>query len=171
MELLFTMAHWHGLGKLRIHHDLILDELDGLTKTLGSKLRDFSQKTCPQFETKELQREYNARIRREAKQAERASRRPETSTEAQSVSLTLPHTGYTQPGVDSTEEQDSGERTNIAGSSSSTAGPTRARNKGRRSKSLNINTYKFHSYGDYAKTIRIYGTMDSYSTESVSFKR
>ena len=35
-------------------------------------------------------------------------------------------------------------------------------------KTLNINTYKFHSYGDYARTIRTHGTMDSYLTEPVS---
>ena len=34
-------------------------------------------------------------------------------------------------------------------------------------KTFNLSTYKGHSYGDYAKTIREYGTMDSYSTEPV----
>lgn len=35
-------------------------------------------------------------------------------------------------------------------------------------KKLNINTYKAHSLGDYAKTIRRLGTTDSYSTVIVS---
>lgn len=35
-------------------------------------------------------------------------------------------------------------------------------------KSLNLNTYKNHSLGDYTETIRRYGTTDSYSTESVT---
>jgi hypothetical protein len=30
-----------------------------------------------------------------------------------------------------------------------------------------LSTYKGHSYGDYVKTIRLYGTMDSFSTEPV----
>lgn len=164
------MAHWHGLAKLRMHHDLILDELDNLTKILGTRLRDFSQKTCVQFDAKELQREYNARVRREAKQAERASCQSETSTRPTNVSVTLSQIGDPQQGIEaiSTEEHGSEERTNVAGSSSTTAGLTRARNQGRRSKTLNINTYKFHSYGDYARTIRMHGTMDSYSTEPVS---
>lgn len=35
-------------------------------------------------------------------------------------------------------------------------------------KKLNINTYKAHSLGDYARTIRQLGTTDSYSTVIVS---
>jgi hypothetical protein len=34
-------------------------------------------------------------------------------------------------------------------------------------KKFNLQTYKFHSLGDYADTIRRYGTTDSYSTERV----
>ena len=33
---------------------------------------------------------------------------------------------------------------------------------------FSIATYKFHSLGDYAAHIKMYGTCDSYSTESVS---
>lgn len=171
MELLFTIAQWHGLAKLRMHHDLILGELDNLTKIFGTRLRDFSQKTCAHFDAKELQREYNARIRREAKQAERASHRPETHRGPTNATVTLPPTGDPQQGVVpaiSTEEQDSAEGPNEAGSSSIAAELTRVKNQGRRSKTLNINTYKFHSYGDYAEAICMHGTMDSYSTEPVS---
>jgi hypothetical protein len=35
-------------------------------------------------------------------------------------------------------------------------------------KEFNLNTYKFHSLGDYADAIRRYGTTDSYSTQIVS---
>ena len=35
-------------------------------------------------------------------------------------------------------------------------------------KKLNLNTYKFHSLGDYVATIRLFGTTDSYSTQVVS---
>ncbi|KAG6906052.1 hypothetical protein DXG01_016127 [Tephrocybe rancida] len=38
-------------------------------------------------------------------------------------------------------------------------------NTTRKPKSLNLNTYKFHSIGDVAATIRTFGTTDSYSTE------
>lgn len=38
----------------------------------------------------------------------------------------------------------------------------------RKPKGFNLNTYKLHSLGDYADTIRQYGTTDSYSTQLVS---
>jgi hypothetical protein len=39
-----------------------------------------------------------------------------------------------------------------------------------RPKAFNLQTYKFHSLGDYVETIRKYGTCDSYSTEIVSIR-
>ena len=48
---------------------------------------------------------------------------------------------------------------------------TGARKGGERSskqKKLNLNTYKFHSLGDYVAAIRRFGTTDSYSTQVVS---
>ena len=38
----------------------------------------------------------------------------------------------------------------------------------RQPKQLNLNTYKYHALGDYAHTIRQFGTTDSYSTQPVS---
>ena len=38
----------------------------------------------------------------------------------------------------------------------------------RKAKKFNLITYKLHSLGDYVRTIRMYGTTDSYSTEPVS---
>jgi hypothetical protein len=37
----------------------------------------------------------------------------------------------------------------------------------RRTKTFNLDTYKYHSLGDYVEHIRQYGTTDSYSTEPV----
>ena len=169
MDLLFTMAHWHGLAKLRLHHNLILDELDRLTKTLGERLRDFNQNTCVHFDMKELRREYNARIRREVKQTERASRQPGTSTVSTTFFVTVPQledpSRPTEPML--SEEPLAGNNTNLNIPASSSTTAPRPRNQRRRRKTLNINTYKLHSYGDYARAIRMYGTMDSYSTELV----
>jgi hypothetical protein len=50
----------------------------------------------------------------------------------------------------------------------STPGITDQRNIARKRKNFNLNTYKIHSLGDYVRTIRMYGTTDSYSTEPVS---
>jgi hypothetical protein len=52
---------------------------------------------------------------------------------------------------------------NSASGSAPGPGPSQSR-----AKKLNIQTYKFHALGDYATTIRMYGTTDSYSTEPVS---
>lgn len=38
---------------------------------------------------------------------------------------------------------------------------------GRKKKSLNLNTYKFHSLGDYVRTIKLFGSTDNYSTLTV----
>jgi hypothetical protein len=38
----------------------------------------------------------------------------------------------------------------------------------RKSKTLNLRTYKLHALGDYTTSIRMYGTTDSYSTQTVS---
>lgn len=117
LRLLFTMAQWHGLAKLRLHTDITIDQLEEVTTRLGQELRDFQTKICPAFQTKELPREVNARKRREAKN----------------------QSANSQPGSQ-------GER---------------------KTKTLNLQTYKLHSLGDYGKTIRKYGTTDSYSTEPV----
>src|SRR5580704_19506897 len=69
MELLFVLAHWHSLAKLRMHNDLTLDVLDAVTISLGEKLREFNNTTCSAFITQELDREFNARVRRQAKDA------------------------------------------------------------------------------------------------------
>jgi hypothetical protein len=39
--------------------------------------------------------------------------------------------------------------------------------KERKRKDLNLSTYKLHALGDYARTIRLYGTTDSYNTQVV----
>ena len=39
---------------------------------------------------------------------------------------------------------------------------------GRKKRRLNLNTYKFHSLGDYVRTIRLFGCTDSFSTQLVS---
>ena len=67
MKLLYHLAYWHGLAKLRLHTDLMLDILDNLTSELGKMFRDFVKHTCQVVETKELPREYVARQRKQEK--------------------------------------------------------------------------------------------------------
>jgi hypothetical protein len=68
LQLLFTASHWHALAKLRMHTDYTLILLDDLTARLGQELRNFSQRTCSVFDTRELRREAAARARRASMQ-------------------------------------------------------------------------------------------------------
>ena len=42
---------------------------------------------------------------------------------------------------------------------------------GTKKKTLNLNTYKFHTLADYVVTIRLFGTTDSYSMLPASLSR
>ncbi|KAH7917705.1 hypothetical protein BV22DRAFT_1025919 [Leucogyrophana mollusca] len=64
LRLLFLLAHWHGLAKLRMHTDSSLCIMDHLTTAVGDGLRAFQLDTCSAFQTKELEREAEARKRR-----------------------------------------------------------------------------------------------------------
>jgi len=59
--LLFRLAQWHALAKLRLHTDHSLDLLDKATRLLGDQLRNFQQFTCTAFKTMELPSETAAR--------------------------------------------------------------------------------------------------------------
>ena len=83
IELLLTMAHWHGLAKLHMHHDLLLESLDRVTKVLGLKLCTFVQSTYTAFDTKELQCEYIAHTCREARQVPCVNHQTAVSAEQQ----------------------------------------------------------------------------------------
>lgn len=67
LKLLFLASHWHGLAKLRIHTDQTLDIFDTVTLLVGVEFREFRDKTCSHFATRELPRETEARKRRAAK--------------------------------------------------------------------------------------------------------
>jgi hypothetical protein len=74
LQLLFLAAHWHGLAKLRMHTDSTLDILDSITSSLGKHLREFRNETCSAFNTRELRREADARVRRQASQKNPSTR-------------------------------------------------------------------------------------------------
>lgn len=71
-DLLFTVSHWHGLAKLRMHTDETLAILDAATSSLGEQLRDFADVTCSTFDTYELPREAEARRRKASKKTDRS---------------------------------------------------------------------------------------------------
>ncbi|KAJ8508258.1 hypothetical protein ONZ45_g9450 [Pleurotus djamor] len=119
-KLLYRLGEWHALAKLRMHTDSSLKHFERLTTELGRLMRDFERTTCTQFNTVELPREVNARVRRQAAGAAAPAQARTTQASASAA---------------------------------------------RKSKKLNLNIYKYHALGDYAATIREYGTTDSYSTQ------
>ncbi|KAH7903466.1 hypothetical protein BJ138DRAFT_1107647 [Hygrophoropsis aurantiaca] len=63
--LLFQLAEWHALAKLRLHTDESLELLDNSLKALATQLRKFQRLTCAAFETKELPSKTMARQRQQ----------------------------------------------------------------------------------------------------------
>jgi hypothetical protein len=54
LDLLFKLATWHGLAKLRMHTDTTLNFLDTSTTWLGQSLRSFMNATKQEYVTKDL---------------------------------------------------------------------------------------------------------------------
>jgi len=154
VDLLFTLAHWHGLAKLRMHSDLTLEILDKLTTDLGDRFREFKAKVCPAYQTQELDCEVNARSRRQAKEASKRAEKDKANVDARGTAARKPKAGAHANGQE------------IVGSKHPQDVPIPK--QPRRKKSFNFQTYKFHSLGDYVASIRQFGTTDSYSTEPVS---
>ncbi|KAF8195348.1 hypothetical protein K438DRAFT_1576427, partial [Mycena galopus ATCC 62051] len=72
LNVLFTLAQWHSLAKLKLHTDTTVGLLGSETTVLGRSLRRFKSYVCPEFVTKELPSEEAARGRRQAKKAAQA---------------------------------------------------------------------------------------------------
>jgi hypothetical protein len=139
MTLLFRLAEWHGLAKLRMHTESTLSRMESVTTLLGKELRRFLATTCAAFKTTELEKEAAARGRRQNRhQAKR-------TTEASDL---------TRPAMANPVEPE--------------IPAPKVLTKERKPKLLNIFIYKVHALGDYARTIRQLGPTDSYSTQTVS---
>ena len=183
LQLLFACAHWHALAKLRMHTDRTLALQDEATTFLGIQFRRFVNHTCRKFNTCELQREAKARARRAAKKSPTSapsSGQVELATQEGDVTSTstaapaAPEHRLSHPAASTLLP---GTQRSIAGSLTSTpitftplaaASHTEPVSSAtRRAKTFNLDTYKYHSLGDYVEHIRQYGTTNSYSTEPV----
>ncbi|EUC55133.1 hypothetical protein RSOL_093500, partial [Rhizoctonia solani AG-3 Rhs1AP] len=78
ITLLFTLAEWHALAKLRVHTPTTLDRLRAQTAALGRRLRRFEKDITPRYATVETDQEFELRSRREARELIR--RRAEATT-------------------------------------------------------------------------------------------
>ncbi|KAJ6540207.1 hypothetical protein DFH09DRAFT_929737 [Mycena vulgaris] len=86
LDLLFTLAYWHALAKLRLHTDFTLSKLEEVTMFLGRQLRYLRRVTCAAFTTKELPGEEAARGRRNAKKAAAATAAGKSAPKAKTSS-------------------------------------------------------------------------------------
>jgi hypothetical protein len=77
MTLLFRLAEWHGLAKIRLHTEPTLSCMESVTTLLGKELRRFLATTCAAFKTTELEKEAAARGRQQNRR--RAKRTAEAS--------------------------------------------------------------------------------------------
>ncbi|KAJ3494201.1 hypothetical protein NLJ89_g10856 [Agrocybe chaxingu] len=86
-KLLFELATWHGLAKLRLHTETTVRDLENSTTRLGDLLRLFQEEVCSQHKTYDLPTEEAARGRRKtaaaAKKATTATRPAAGKTAAQ----------------------------------------------------------------------------------------
>ena len=61
LTLLFELAYWHSLAKLRLHMDTTISFLETLTRRLGHYVWHFATTTCNAFHTVKLPSEETAR--------------------------------------------------------------------------------------------------------------
>ncbi len=181
MDLLWDLATWHGLAKLRMHTTSTLTHLDHATTALGKSLRQFKERVCSHYVTKELPRETAARGRRTAalaaqSQVARGNRGGRGGTRGRGR-------GRGRGGAGSAvDDQQPAEPSSTAHTGSTnfsaveslsqpqvvnSVAHTRAA-KEPRMKVFNLSTYKLHALGDYVSAIKQFGTSDNYSTQTVS---
>jgi hypothetical protein len=162
MTLLYRLCEWHALAKLRMHTDSTLSLMDAVTITLGRELRTFRDVTCAAFVTTELPKEAAARGRRRRKAQASAG------SGSQSHPPPDPTASNAAPGgvaIPIAVPPSSLPSVLLPSPHTTAAVPSPPIKK--RKKTLKISTYKFHALADYVRTIRMFGTTDSYSTQTV----
>jgi hypothetical protein len=130
LVLLYRLAEWHALAKLRMHSEDTLQHLEKVTKVIGCELRTFQDWTKSAFKCKELPSESSRRSRNQQRRKARAAK-----------------SGNAPPSI--------------------TPDPPKTQQQSAKAKSFSLHTYKNHALGDYVQTIRLFGTTDSYSTQTV----
>ena len=85
-KLLFEMATWHGLAKLRLHTDTTLSDLETSSTQLCNLLRKFKTVVCSAFIVQDLPSEEAARGRRQAAMAQKIAEAQKAPREAKATS-------------------------------------------------------------------------------------
>jgi hypothetical protein len=76
-KVLFELATWHGLAKLRLHTESTLTELENSATRLSNLLRKFKTDVCSAYSTRDLPSEEAACGRRQAAKAKKAAEGPQ----------------------------------------------------------------------------------------------
>jgi hypothetical protein len=176
MTLLFRLAEWHALAKLRMHTEHTLNSLHQSTVAIGQELRSFQEWTQA-FRTVELPKETNAQQQRTCKKA--VSKVPSgvdlqggpschsATTSVEKVASQQSH--KPKPAI---SQRAIGRTYSNAGLCPITSAESETLvldipDAMPKTKTFNLLTYKLHALGDYVQTIRLFGTTDSYSTQIV----
>ncbi|KAJ7123863.1 hypothetical protein C8R43DRAFT_899430 [Mycena crocata] len=72
LTMLFRLAEWHALAKLRLHTEDTVARFDKSTTIIGHELRAFRDTTAKEYKTKELPGEVTARARQKQNKAKNA---------------------------------------------------------------------------------------------------
>lgn len=88
-KLLFELATWHGLAKLRLHTDTTLSNLETSSMRLCDLLRKFKTEVCSAFITQDLPSEEAARGRRQAAMAQKTAEAQKTARQAPQAHVPL----------------------------------------------------------------------------------
>ncbi|KAJ7149300.1 hypothetical protein C8R43DRAFT_1128654 [Mycena crocata] len=81
LDVIFALAEWHSLAKLKMHTDTTIDLLRSATKEVGRLLRRFRRVVCPWLPTKELPSEEATRGRAQARKAAKGKGKGRTKTQ------------------------------------------------------------------------------------------
>lgn len=147
LTLLYRLAEWHALAKLRMHTEVTLELLEQATVTIGKELRSFRDTSSAAYTCKELPGETSRRIHRQRKTHAKKTTLPNVASHASETAIPPAPLSTQAPVQDTTYSfPDLPPKTKL----------------------LNLCTYKLHALGDYVRTIRLFGTTDSYSTQIAS---
>ena len=151
-DLLFELATWHALAKLRLHTESTVVALEHSTQRLGKAIRIFEEKLCAEYIAGKLPGDDAPRAKGKAKAVKTDQVNPQGLS-----GDNAPRAKGKAKAVE-TGQADENKR----------AGGTKAGAKSKKVYNLNLKTYKLHALGHYAQAIRHFGPSDGYSTQAVS---
>ena len=130
MDLLFKLATWHALAKLRLHTESTVVALEHSTQRLGKAIRIFEEKLCVEYVAGELPGNDAPRAKGKAKAVKWKAKAVKGKAKAVM-------TDQVKESVDESKQ----------------AGGTKAAAKSKKVYNLNLKTYKLHALGHYAQAI------------------